>query len=273
MRYYFFLNNKNEQRGPFTLDELQEERILNSSLVWKEGLPDWKQAHELDELKGILISPPPPIPNYKINEEMSNVSDGFINPDHKNNNERYKEKKHPIYDENYVKEDVATSAGIIVIAIYILTAVILNINPPEDSEQYRIFAAIVNLIWRIIATIWVIAIAGRQNRQTGLWGLFAFFLPNPCLIIIGQKRKLYNPDELIVKESNNNNNNIEQSVFKYTKTYERPEYTLVIKQKNRDFRTGDFVTYENNIVPPDGKYRINFIYSIILKDGEIIEIT
>jgi len=46
-------------------------------------------------------------------------------------------------------------------------------------------------VLRIIATLWVIEIAKRQNRKTIGWGTIAFFSPSIALIIIGQLKKLW----------------------------------------------------------------------------------
>lgn len=61
----FYLHNGIESSGPFDLDELKNKQIKATTPVWFSGMPDWKTAGEIDELKPVLqIVPPPfnPIP-------------------------------------------------------------------------------------------------------------------------------------------------------------------------------------------------------------------
>ena len=58
-QYYIFLNE--EQLGPFNLDDLKAKKISRDTKVWFEGLNDWKNAGEIEELKMIFSTVPPPI--------------------------------------------------------------------------------------------------------------------------------------------------------------------------------------------------------------------
>ena len=60
MKKYFYSDGK-EKHGPLSLDELKQKNISNDTLVWFEGLDDWKPAGELEEMKPILELKPPPI--------------------------------------------------------------------------------------------------------------------------------------------------------------------------------------------------------------------
>jgi hypothetical protein len=55
-----YININNEQKGPFELTDLKNQKILNDTLVWAEGMTDWKKASEIEELKSYIISAPPP---------------------------------------------------------------------------------------------------------------------------------------------------------------------------------------------------------------------
>ena len=50
---YFIIDN-NEQRGPFTIDELYHLHITSETLVWNETMTDWTPAWKVQELKYIL---------------------------------------------------------------------------------------------------------------------------------------------------------------------------------------------------------------------------
>ena len=61
-KFYIFINE--EQIGPFSIDELKHHIISKDTKVWYEGLGDWKNAFEIEELKSILISIPPPVSSF-----------------------------------------------------------------------------------------------------------------------------------------------------------------------------------------------------------------
>lgn len=58
-QYYISVND--EQIGPLTFEELKEKKINKNTKVWFEGLDDWKEASEFEELKTIINIVPPPI--------------------------------------------------------------------------------------------------------------------------------------------------------------------------------------------------------------------
>ena len=56
---YYYLEG-NEQKGPLSIDKLNTVGLKPNTLVWAEGLDDWKPIKEVDELKNLLKIPPPP---------------------------------------------------------------------------------------------------------------------------------------------------------------------------------------------------------------------
>ena len=60
-REYYYLDG-NEQRGPLGIDQLKSVGLKPETLVWTEGLKDWKPVKEVDELKILLKTPPIPPP-------------------------------------------------------------------------------------------------------------------------------------------------------------------------------------------------------------------
>jgi hypothetical protein len=71
---YFIIDN-NEQRGPFTIDELYHLHITSETLVWNETMTDWTPAWKVQELKYILEQqhqpPTPPTFNQPDNSRQS----------------------------------------------------------------------------------------------------------------------------------------------------------------------------------------------------------
>jgi hypothetical protein len=57
----YFLQDGSSTIGPFDLEDLKEKKITRDTLVWCEGMEDWKKATEVNELGGILTAVPPPI--------------------------------------------------------------------------------------------------------------------------------------------------------------------------------------------------------------------
>jgi hypothetical protein len=79
MKIYFILEN-NKHEGPYTIEELKAKGITRDTLVWKEGLPAWVAASEVEELDYILPAPvpvkppvPPPPPPPPVVEEVKPV--------------------------------------------------------------------------------------------------------------------------------------------------------------------------------------------------------
>jgi hypothetical protein len=66
MVQYYYTDGK-ERFGPFTLEELKDKPISPTTLIWKEGLPDWVSARDLSDLESLFAegSPLPPlVPTY-----------------------------------------------------------------------------------------------------------------------------------------------------------------------------------------------------------------
>jgi hypothetical protein len=68
MKKYFYSNGEGKE-GPLTLEELKQKDINPKTLIWFEGLDDWKEAETIEELREIFELLPPPIINE--NEEVS----------------------------------------------------------------------------------------------------------------------------------------------------------------------------------------------------------
>lgn len=104
-----------------------------------------------------------------------------------------KEYKQPKYDLSYVKESDATLVGVLLLGVSLGFAIFgpIKFDSYEAYNQFKVFASIGALVLRIFVTVWVVAIAKRQNRETFGWGALAFFLPSIALIIIGQQRKIF----------------------------------------------------------------------------------
>lgn len=64
MAHYFYVNAQNEQKGPVSAEELARCGVNRSTLVWREGMPQWQPAGSLPELSFIFApqpATPPPV--------------------------------------------------------------------------------------------------------------------------------------------------------------------------------------------------------------------
>jgi len=164
MKHYYYENN-DQQLGPFTFEELKSKRLKKSALVWTDGLEKWIPADQIEELKDILVSEPPPLPKKPPALPITN----------------------PLYDNTY-KKDITP---IIVAAIMILITIIIAACglAPRSKSDYNIYI-IFSLGIRIWFTIWSVEIAKKLNRDAIGWGIFTFFLPGIALLIISLQKKL-----------------------------------------------------------------------------------
>jgi len=182
IKHYYYAD-KDQQFGPFTVDELKSKRLKKNTLVWTDGMTDWDTADNVEELKNILVSEPPPLP--KRNNPPPPIETVQIK--HVSTPAQIFNSK---YDISYTKETEATVYGVMLfIAMGIINFLISN-GVIEIGTDIRPLFAIGLLILRIWITVVVVNIASRQNRNSTGWGWFAFFLPSIALIVIGQLKKL-----------------------------------------------------------------------------------
>lgn len=69
---YYLIDERNQQIGPFALEELKMKGINKKTKVWCEGMDDWTEAQLVSELKeNIILPPPPPLSQNQINRESN----------------------------------------------------------------------------------------------------------------------------------------------------------------------------------------------------------
>lgn len=56
----FFIHFQGQQLGPFSLEELKQKGITRNTMVWFDGLPEWKEAKDVYELSDLFRNQPPP---------------------------------------------------------------------------------------------------------------------------------------------------------------------------------------------------------------------
>lgn len=72
----WWYEHADNQKGPVEIDKLSEliqtKQISTDTLVWNEGMPNWKPLNQIEELKHLIILSPPPLP--KKHEENSDLN-------------------------------------------------------------------------------------------------------------------------------------------------------------------------------------------------------
>jgi hypothetical protein len=64
----YYIHNGKENRGPFNIEELKDQKITKDTPVWSNDMQNWKKAGEVDELKSILSNNPPPLKKIQKSE-------------------------------------------------------------------------------------------------------------------------------------------------------------------------------------------------------------
>jgi hypothetical protein len=80
----YYLHESGAQQGPFSFEELKQKGISRGTPIWFEGLSNWTNAGDIEELKEIFsnIPPPfqsavetPPLPDHQILSQYTTSMD------------------------------------------------------------------------------------------------------------------------------------------------------------------------------------------------------
>ena len=104
----YYLHNGSDNIGPFTIDELKQNKITPTTPVWCEGMEDWNDAGSVEELKILFPVIPPPIKKAKQEEQKRST---------------IKEKKGNIYWSIYKLFRIFAIIFLIIVGIIILSKV------------------------------------------------------------------------------------------------------------------------------------------------------
>lgn len=168
----FYYVKDGVQEGPITIDKLMPFEIKGDTLIWHDGLLDWTPAKEINEFQVYLNQVAPPLPRKP--------------PSIPSNRKQRLSKR---YDLTYKGNAVAVAIGFaLLIADFIMVEFFSGENL-KISISILIGFASLNIVTRILTTIWVSSIARMQNRNMFEWGVFGFISSPIALIIIGFLRR------------------------------------------------------------------------------------
>ncbi len=69
--YYIVIHGK--PNGPFSFENLKNQKINRESLIWFDGLDKWERARNIPELQPLFRAVPPPIDPLDIKEEANKM--------------------------------------------------------------------------------------------------------------------------------------------------------------------------------------------------------
>ena len=70
MKKYYYSSNGIDKNGPVTLEELKQIKIDPKTMVWFEGLDNWVNAEEINELNSLFTSPKINLDKKKLNKKI-----------------------------------------------------------------------------------------------------------------------------------------------------------------------------------------------------------
>lgn len=159
----------------------------------------------------VTVNPLEGTPKADTINKNVNISLSFKKPTFRDENIKDAETKVDKYDKTYQKEIEATFVALGVLVIQIIIYLVDPYEYGDNPQKVIAIIALVNFLWRIITTVWIVNISGRQNRDTTGWGIFAFFLPNLALFIIGLLKKLNKQPSTQTAPETNENPNIDET--------------------------------------------------------------
>lgn len=134
MKNYFY-SNGHKKEGPVTYDELKVIGIKPSTLIWHEGLEDWKKADSINELKELLESSLPLIEKRESIMLDKESNDFLLEKETPTENKR-KVKKQKMFSELFSFDGRIRRLeyGISLIIFIVLTPLALIFFQSENSQ-------------------------------------------------------------------------------------------------------------------------------------------
>ena len=172
MKKYFYVNGK-EQKGPFTLEELNSLSITRKTLVWFYGLKDWEIAEDIEELQSLFELVPPPINTSKNSSYYET-----------NNEQEFTPPKIPKLEFNTSESSFEGRVGRITYAFWFFVGLFFNYilirfdhfaSKFIQNDDFKYFIESIIILY----TIWVI-LANDTKRchdlgKNGWWQFIPFY--------------------------------------------------------------------------------------------------
>lgn len=179
----YFIAEDDEQKGPFSLNELKEMGISKTTLIWKEGFEDWTEAGKIEKLQSLLKITPPKLPKRegekKNKDKTLNVNLGLGKP---KTTLQLKEKE---LAQEKLKTGIANTIlyylknsfiAVVIMGVFLFiyshfvnSEDAYNVQDPSVVENYNRISTIFEYIGFIILFICFYIIFQRPIRQIYNW--------------------------------------------------------------------------------------------------------
>lgn len=182
MKHYFYSDGEN-QKGPFTFEQLKNENIKKETLIWFEGLDDWKPAKEIRELDEIFELIPPPIPKSEFNKEHESTEpdkESVESNDTSDESESFVRRKQGMFSKPFLFQGRIrrTEYGISFIISAVLLAILNTLL--QEEELALLWFAYIPLYWFLFAQG---AKRCHDMGQSGWWQIIPLY---PIWMIFGK---------------------------------------------------------------------------------------
>ncbi len=179
----YFIAEDDEQKGPFSFNELQEMGISKTTLIWKEGFDDWNEAGKVEKLQVLLKITPPKLPKIdgekKKKDKTLNVNLALGKPKSKielKEKELAKEKlKTSIantilyYLKNSFIAIVLMGAFLFIYSYFVNSDDAYNVQDPRVVENYYRIFTIFGFVGFVVLVICFYIIFHRPMKQIYNW--------------------------------------------------------------------------------------------------------
>ncbi len=148
MKKYFYSNGQ-EKEGPVTIEELKQKNIKPKTLIWHEGLDDWKEAESIDEMREIFELSPPPLDTENDTSMDTEVKN--FNSENQTTTKTYSKKKQGMFSNPFSFEGRIrrTEFGISFIIIVIVAIFVDEIVQSGEFQSGRL--AYIPMYWFLFA--------------------------------------------------------------------------------------------------------------------------
>jgi hypothetical protein len=146
MEKKYYIHDRVTQKGPFTLNELEQMELNSNTLIWYLGLEEWITLDKLPELHHLIKRIVPPNLGVKRGSELQSYSLPIVEYDSSNTSRRNKRQSYgnPIditsepvakvkttSNKNYIRTIVLSLIGLVMFALFLIVT-------NEDSYQEKL---------------------------------------------------------------------------------------------------------------------------------------
>lgn len=131
MNRYFYIDSEGKQKGTYTLDDLRNEPIKKETMVWTQGMPEWKRAYDVVEMQPLF-------------DVSSTTNKQFVNPPTQPVYQANSNQDIPVMPKSWMVESILVTILPFVLCGNVLSllgiAAIVNASKVEPLYHQGLFA-------------------------------------------------------------------------------------------------------------------------------------